>query len=93
MPQRDGGGRLLSVDAYNVLAIFLKLGVSYEETPLWAFTCTTSPNADFTATQLHVWFEEQTRQRTPTAELVRNKGPKGQIFRRRCPYVRSVMLV
>jgi hypothetical protein len=77
-PIAPGSGRLLTVDAYNVMAIFVKLGLSFDEIAALGFYMQDEPDRKLTAAQLQVWFEEETRLRAPTADIVGKKGPKGE---------------
>lgn len=69
--------RLLVADPYNVIAIFRKLGVSFEEIAALGFEIEGEPDCKVTGKLLEAWFEEQKLDRTPTAGiLTRGKKPR-----------------
>jgi hypothetical protein len=53
--------RVLAVDAYNVIDIFRKLGLSFEEIAALGFQIEGEPERKLTPELISVWYEEEKR--------------------------------
>jgi hypothetical protein len=64
------GKRVLAVDAYNVIDIFQKLGLSFEEIAARRFHLKDEPDRKLTAGLIAVWNEEEKRERAPATAII-----------------------
>jgi hypothetical protein len=72
------GKRVLAVDAYDVIDIFLKLGVSFEDIASLEFHFEDEPDRRLTAEFIAAWYEEEKRERAPARGMIgEGKKPKG----------------
>jgi hypothetical protein len=71
------GKRALAVDAYHVIEIFRKLGLSFEEIAALGFHLEDEPDRKLTPALIAVWYEEEKRERAPLATIIdKDKEPK-----------------
>ena len=55
--------RVVVIDAYNVIKVFRKLGVSFEEIAALGCRIEGEPELKVTPALLAVWYEEETKER------------------------------
>ena len=71
------GKRILAVDAYNVIEIFRKLELSFEEIAALGFHLEDEPDRKLTPELIAVWYEEEKRERVPLTTIIdKDKEPK-----------------